>query len=382
MYIGDLEPKSKPGKYDALNRDFRELYDRLMEQGWFDTSYAYYTKKYLILLSMFCGVLYSFYLARYYDMAIFAVIASFMLGMFWQQTAFIGHDLGHNGISHSVFWDSAFGLLVGNLCMGISSAWWKYTHNVHHVRTNDLHFDPDIQHMPAIAITVEYLDKIFSKFHRAWIPPTDRITAKISSVVIRYQHYHWFITVLASRVFLYASSIIFAFVQQPKFVNGRNSSRLYMFLEQITLVLFHIWVFCLFYYCTDRPFLYHAIAYITAGILHIQIIMNHFACPVFDDIEEDNFVVHQLRSSMAISSNVYTHWFYGGLQFQVEHHLFPMMPRHNLRKVKPFILQLCKKYNLPYLENSFCGAIKDIFYVLKDVSKHADRLNRYEIHAN
>lgn len=71
--------------------------------------------------------------------------------------------------------------------------------------------------------------------------------------------------------------------------------------------------------------------------------MNHFPCPIFDDIEEDNYVVHQLRSSMAISSNKYTHWFYGGLQFQVEHHLFPMMPRHNLRKVKPYILELCKK---------------------------------------
>merc|ERR1712228_1002183 len=273
-----------------------------------------------VLFGMLMGAIYLFYLARFYDLQMFAWMGSFIVGLFWQQIAFIGHDLGHNGITHDVWWDTFIGFFIGNFGQGISMGWWKYTHNV--------------------------------------------------------QHIHWFFTILLSRVFIYGSSLYFVFVQQPKQLNGKNEPyRFYNQIEQLSLIGYHIWTISLFYFCTDSPFLCYFIAYSVAGILHIQIIMNHFPCPIFDGIEEDNFVVHQLKSSMAIESNTLTHWFYGGLQFQVEHHLFPMMPRHNLRKVKPYILSLCRKYDLPYLENSFLGAVFDIFYILKDVAKHADKIN-------
>jgi len=348
--------------------------------GWFITSYAYYTKKIMILISMLCGAMYLFHLTRYYDHQIFAWIGSFIVGMFWQQIAFIGHDVGHNAITHSLYLDSIIGFIIGNLGQGISMGWWKYTHNIHHVRTNDVAWDPDIQHMPVIAISKEYLDGIWSYFHRHKLPPTSYITLMISKICIKFQHFHWFFSIMLSRIFIYMSSAIFVFYQQPKQQNGRNE--LYPFynrIEQITLVLYHVWTISLFYFCTDSPAFYYFIAYAVSGILHIQIVMNHFPCPIFEDLEEDNFVVHQLRSSMAVQSNTYSHWFYGGLQFQVEHHLFPMMPRHNLRKVKPYILELCRKYDIEYLENSFWGAVKDIFYILRDVAKHVDTLDDLQL---
>jgi len=307
---------------------------------------------------------------------LFAVIGSFMVGMFWQQIAFIGHDLGHNGITHDVWWDTALGFLFGNFGQGISIGWWKYTHNVHHIRTNDSEWDPDIQHMPVIAISKQYLDRVYSYFHRHVLPPEDELTAKIAKICIKFQHIHWFFSIMLSRAFVYTSSLVFVFKQQPKQLNGKNEPyKWYNELEQLSLVGYHVWTIALFYCMTDSPLFYYGIAYTVAGILHIQIIMNHFPCPIFEDIEEDNFVVHQLKSSMAIQSNTLTHWFYGGLQFQVEHHLFPMMPRHNLRKVKPYVLALCEKYELPYLENSFWGAVFDIFYILKDVAQYADKIN-------
>jgi len=384
MYIGDLEPKPKR-KYDALTKDFKKLYHKLLEEGWFNTRYGYYMKKVWVLAMMMLGITYLFSLTDYYGSCIFAVIASVMTGMFWQQIAFIGHDLGHNGITHSVFWDTVLGLIFGNLGQGISGGWWKYTHNVHHIRTNDEEWDPDIQHMPFIAISVKYLKKVFSKFHRQVLPPTDTFSQKLASITIPYQKYHWFITIMSSRLFLYMSSFIFCFYQQPFHLNGRNEPFPgYNLLEMITLIGYHVWTISLFYFCTDSPLFYYLIAYMVSGILHIQIIMNHFPCPVVDGIEEENFIVHQLRTSMAISSNTYTHWFYGGLQFQVEHHLFPMMPRHNLRKVKPYILKLCKQYDIPYLENTFWGAVSDIHKVLEDVSAHSHKLNdlRFETKAN
>lgn len=170
---------------------------------------------------MLCGILYLFQLARHYDLQILAWIGAIMTGMFWQQIAFIGHDLGHNAVTHSVFLDTCIGFLIGNLGQGISLGWWKYTHNVHHVRTNDGEWDPDIQHMPFIAISKQYLSDIWSHFHRCKLPPTDTVSFYLSKVAIKYQHFHWFFTIMLSRLFVYMSSIIFVFVQQPKQLNGK-----------------------------------------------------------------------------------------------------------------------------------------------------------------
>lgn len=56
----------------------------------------------------------------------------------------------------------------------------------------------------------------------------------------------------------------------------------------------------------------------------------------------------QTMGSLNISCSPYMDWFHGGLQFQIEHHLFPRLPRCHLRRVSPFVKELCKKHNLPY----------------------------------
>ena len=118
MCIGDLEPAPKR-KHDGLTRDFILLYNELLDKGWFETSYAYYVKKVAVLMAILFGVMYLFQLGRQYDMQILTWIGAILTGIFWQQIAFIGHDLGHNGITHDVFLDSVFGIIIGNLGMGM-----------------------------------------------------------------------------------------------------------------------------------------------------------------------------------------------------------------------------------------------------------------------
>lgn len=77
--------------------------------------------------------------------------------MFFQQVAFLGHDLGHNGVTHCRFTDETIGILFGNILTGISVGWWKATHNVHHLVTNSVEYDPDIQHMPVFAVSDRYV---------------------------------------------------------------------------------------------------------------------------------------------------------------------------------------------------------------------------------
>merc|ERR1712154_717679 len=97
--------------------------------------------------------------------------AGILLGFFWQQLAFVGHDLGHNSVTRDRDMDGSLGLIVGNFLSGISIGWWKRSHNVHHVVPNSCDYDPDIQHLPVFAIDpVLVTTRMFSTYSRVWMP--------------------------------------------------------------------------------------------------------------------------------------------------------------------------------------------------------------------
>jgi len=87
------------------------------------------------------------------------------MGFYWQQLAFIGHDLGHSSVTGSFTKDNVIGLFFGNFAGGISIGWWKRSHNVHHIVCNSIEHDPDIQHLPALAVTSKIFEGFFSTFH-------------------------------------------------------------------------------------------------------------------------------------------------------------------------------------------------------------------------
>merc|ERR1719163_1313277 len=81
-----------------------------------------------------------------------------VMGLFWQQLAGVGHDLGHSGITHNFHLDHKIGSALTAL-MGLSLGWWKSDHNTHHVVCNSVEHDPNIQHMPIMAVS----ERIFTK---------------------------------------------------------------------------------------------------------------------------------------------------------------------------------------------------------------------------
>ncbi|OAY76990.1 Delta(8)-fatty-acid desaturase 2 [Ananas comosus] len=92
-------------------------------------------------------------------------------------------------------------------------------------------------------------------------------------------------------------------------------------------------------------------------IQHVQFCLNHFSSEVFVGPPAGNdWFERQTMASLDISCPPWMDWFHGGLQFQVEHHLFPRIPRCRLRKIAPFVRDLCKKHNLPYATASFWEA--------------------------
>ncbi|CAF4743025.1 unnamed protein product, partial [Rotaria socialis] len=87
---------------------------------------------------------------------------------------------------------------------------------------------------------------------------------------------------------------------------------------------------------------------------------NHVVMDVSEDDTKLSWFRMQLKATCNIDDSYFNDWFTGHLNFQIEHHLFPMMPRHNLYKIQPDVLELCRKYNIQYLSKPMGRAFLDI----------------------
>ena len=84
----------------------------------------------------------------------------------------------------------------------------------------------------------------------------------------------------------------------------------------------------------------------------------------------------QLKTTMDIDCPEWMDWFHGGLQFQIEHHLYPRMPRHSYRKIKPYVMELCAKHNVRYYAPSFIQGNIELVKHLHSVALEA-RSSKY-----
>jgi len=100
------------------------------------------------------------------------------------------------------------------------------------------------------------------------------------------------------------------------------------------------------------------------------VFMNHYACQqmTWNEGQVADFLQLQLNTTRNVDPTFFMNWFTGGLNLQIEHHLFPTMPRHNLLKVKPQVEQFCKDYNLVYQSLPFLECMKEVLGKLEGVA--------------
>jgi fatty acid desaturase len=304
----------------------------------------------------------------WYAMLCYMLSASF-LGLFWQQIAFIGHDAGHNQLTGSVKGDYPFAWLVTAL-FGVSGVWWKRNHNVHHIHTNSIESDPDIQHLPVLSVVPSsFLTGFFSTYYLRFMKLTST-----SAFLISHQHLLYYPIMALARFNLYLQSIALIFNPRLKVLHRAG--------DMSALILFWImhisWLLLL--PTSSIRWAYLLFSHAVAGITHVQITLSHFAMPTFNGAHlhptsSDTFFHTQLTGTMNVSCPKWFDWFHGGLQFQIEHHLLPRLPRCHLRTVadkyvKPFAL----KFNLPYVSVDFITGNKMVYRQLKEAAYTARKL--------
>ncbi|KAL0043302.1 hypothetical protein WJX79_001017 [Trebouxia sp. C0005] len=292
------------------------------------------------------------------------VPGALLLGLFWQQVAFVGHDAGHNAVTHSSKYDGYIGLVV-NACIGIGPSWWKATHNVHHLVVNSLDCDPDIQFMPLLAISPRFFKPVFSRYHNA-VLHFDAAASRL----IPYQHFTFIPLLMVAKYGLYLQSMK-QLMQGRCYINRP--------WETCTQIVFFAWngvlLGCVQGWVPRLQLL--LISHAAFFVLHLQICLSHFSQPTFEGLpeEDQDWVTTQVSGTMNWSCPVWLDWFHGGLQFQIEHHLFPALPRHNLRKASLLVQPLCRDLGLHYHSPSFFGAIQQTLATLRTSALAARRFN-------
>lgn len=103
----------------AILYDYRQLWKVLDDEGYFITHYDYYFRKCFVYLILLISCIITFHLSNTTDSILLGCAAAFGLGMFFQQIAFIGHDLGHIAITHDIKYDTIAGFVFGNLLNGM-----------------------------------------------------------------------------------------------------------------------------------------------------------------------------------------------------------------------------------------------------------------------
>lgn len=252
------------------------------------------------------------------------------LGIILTQFAFLAHEAAHRQILSSGKTNDKLGRFLANVVVGISYQWWLNKHNRHHATPNTIGKDPDIEWD---TISFQPVDAQRQTGFLKWI--TQR------------QGYLFFPLLTLEGLNLHYQSIKYLFVA-PK-VKRRRIELTVIFLRMV------VYLGLLF---TFLP-LGIAVAFLGVQLAVFGVYMggsfapNHKGMPMVPKTARIDFFSRQVLTSRNIMAR--SRWgnhvlavVYGGLNYQVEHHLFPSMPRANLHAVSQIVQKYCAEQHIPY----------------------------------
>ncbi|TGJ80248.1 hypothetical protein E0Z10_g8520 [Xylaria hypoxylon] len=339
---------------------YRELHQRVKDEDLYRCNYWDYAVeccRYLLLAAT------SFLFLRW---GWYCTSAAF-LGALWHQLVFTAHDAGHMGITHDFHTDSVIGIVIADFLGGLSIGWWKKNHNVHHVVTNAPEHDPDIEHMPFMAVSHRLLQSLRSTYY-GHVMEYDAV----AKFALQFQHYSYYLLLCFGRLNLYRLSWTYLILGEgPR----KGKAWWHRYLEIVGHLFFWTWFgYGILYKALptnwDR-FVFFVVSHVVPMPVHAQICLSHFAMSTVDLGPHESFPQKMLRTTMDIECPAWLDFFHGGLQFQAIHHLFPRIPRHNLRRAQKLVQDFCDDVGIPYALYGFVDGNKRVVGTLAEVSRQA-----------
>jgi len=215
--------------------------------------------------------------------------------------------------------------------------------------------------MPIFAVTDAIFKRFWSTYHEKWVELDGAAKALVSM-----QHWLFYPVMSLARFNLYVQSILLLAAPKEKIPHRT--------LEVVGLLGFWAWFVSLVHCMPASHGLAERLAFVLvshmlAGVLHVQICLSHFGRDTYQGFayngEADEWFRMQVATTLNISCPEWLDWFHGGLQFQVEHHLWPRLPRHNLREAAKLVRKYCREQGVTYHTLPWIQAQVQLVGVLK-----------------
>ena len=335
-----------PGTPAPRGTEYAELTRRVRQAGLLDRRRGYYAWKITGTAGALAAGWAAFVLAgdTWWQLA-----TAVFLAVFFAQIGFIGHDAGHRQVFSSARANYLLGIACGDLAIGLSHGWWVAKHNRHHAHPNTDGEDPDIM-LAVVAFTGG----------RA------QASAGWQRLIFRYQAYLLIPMLFFEAVSLHTASIraLTQSSRRPKALEavlltahfGAYLSAVFLVLSPVRAVVFVLvqqGLFGFYLGCSFAP--------------------NHKGMPVLSREDQPSFLRRQVLTSRNVRGGWLIHFALGGLNYQIEHHLFPSMPRPSLRRAQPLIAAYCAERGLPYTEATLLGSYTRALRYLNTVGRSIPR---------
>ncbi|KAI9652845.1 MAG: hypothetical protein M1831_006370 [Alyxoria varia] len=353
-------PSLEPEKQHDIVQKYRELNEKLKARDLYRCNYWNYAIECCRYAAFFSLSLLFLHWGWYGTSGLF-------LGMFWHQLVFSAHDAGHMGITHNFTIDTMIGIFIADFLGGLSLGWWKKSHNVHHIVTNRPEHDPDIELMPFFSLSHRFFDSLRSTYY-------DRVMDYdwFAKIAVQYQHYMYYPILTMGRFNLYRLSWEYLLLGLgPR----KGAAWWHRWFEVAGQVFFWTWFGYGIVYKSIPTwwarFVFIMVSHMVTAPLHVQITLSHFAMSTADLGADESFPQKMLRTTMDVDCPEWLDFIHGGLQFQAIHHLYPRMPRHNLRKAQKLVQEFCNDVDIPYALYGFVDGNKEVIGRLGDIGKQA-----------
>ena len=311
------------GRAERRASDYAKLSRLIKDAGLLERRKLYYWARIVvnILLIAAAGVALSLFHNSWWVLLVavfFAIVST--------QLAFTGHEAGHRQMFKSRRANEIAGYLHGNLMIGLSYDWWVDKHNRHHRNPNQAELDPDIG-TGAFVFSHEEAAK----------------RGRVGKFAARWQAFFFFPLLALESLNLQVASI-----RAVAKTGARNRG------VEASLLFVHVAGYLTLLLLTMSPL--KALAFLVVhqalfGIyLGCSFAPNHKGMRMLSKDEEMDFLRRQVLTSRNVTGGVPVGMLLGGLNWQIEHHLFPSMPRPNLRRAVPIVREFCAEHGLPYAE--------------------------------
>jgi fatty acid desaturase len=323
-----------------LTQDLKDLHGDLEERGFFEPS-SFWRRKLLFWVPLFflsyLGLLWLRFGFLWLLLAPVCAVAMLTMG-------FVGHDAGHYALSRKRWVNDLWGQFGMTFLCGMSFGFWRSRHNQHHAHCQEIEGDPDM-----------HFGVLFSVYPQSanWRTPLGRFFLRIQKWAFwPLSSFYW--------VTLRYDGIRDLF-QRPK------ETKIDRFLMPLHWVVLLIIPGLVFGWPTT------ILAYLTmSGLSSLMtasvFIPNHIGMRRLGPDEKISYLDQQVSTSRNILNPPFLDFYYGGLNSQIEHHLFPRVAHHRYRAMRPIVRAFCRERGIAYQEDSLYRALASVGNHLGDMT--------------